>query len=98
MGKVTTNALLLTALALPVVLFWQLGAHAALSTVVAAAVAVGWALNVAWAFSANKAIVQDASPGNAGNLKIALAFGWACPVVLVLLTWLVLRFFAPNVT
>ena len=96
MRKVTTNALLLIALALPVVLFWQLGAHAALSTVVAASIAVaaGWALNVAWAFAANKTIVQDASPGNAGNLKIALAFGWACPVVLVLLTWLVLRFAA----
>ena len=96
MGKVTTNALLLTALALPIVLFWQLGGHSALSTVVAAAIAVaaGWALNVAWAFAAQKTIVQDASQGIAGNLKIALAFGWACPVVLVLLTWLVLRFAA----
>lgn len=96
MGKFAANVLLLTALALPILLFWQVGAHSALSPVVAAAIAVaaGWALNVAWAFAANKAIVQDASQGNAGNLKIALAFGWACPVVLVLLTWLVLRFAA----
>ena len=96
MGKVTTNALLLTALALPIVLFWQLGTHPALGIVVAAAIAVaaGWALNVAWAFAANKTIAQDATPGSAGNLKIALAFGWACPVVLVFLTWLVLRFAA----
>lgn len=96
MRKVIANALLLTALALPIVLFWQLGAHSPFSTVVAAAIAVaaGWALNVAWAFASNKTIVQDASPGNAGNVKIALAFGWACPVVLVLLTWLVLRFAA----
>lgn len=96
MGKFTTNALLVTALALPIVLFWQLGAHAALSTLVAAviAVAAGWALNVAWAFAAQKHGAEDASQGNAGTLRIAMAFGWACPVVLVLLTWLALRYFA----
>ena len=96
MGKITANALILTALVVPIALFWQIGAHSALSTVAVAAIAVaaGWALNVAWAFAANKTIAQDATPGSAGNLKIALAFGWACPVVLVFLTWLVLRFAA----
>ena len=77
MGKVTTSALLLTALALPIVLFWQLGAHSALSTVVAAAIAVaaGWALNVAWAFATTKTIGETGvrelreRPGSENNFS-----------------------------
>ena len=74
--------LLVTALVLPVVLFWLLKTRSRLSGLVVAviAIAVGWALNLAWASVAHE------------SLAIAGAFGWVCPAVLVLLTWLVWRF------
>jgi hypothetical protein len=76
------TALLLTALVLPVALFWLLKSRTRLSDLIAAAVAVvaGWAINLAWASVAHESI------------PIAARFGWVCPAVLVLLTWLVLRF------
>jgi hypothetical protein len=94
MRKVTATVLLLMALALPVLLFWQLGWHSSLGSLAAGALAVaaGWALNVGWAFSSQEAIAGDTPHENYRNLKIAAAFGWVCPVALVLLTWLALRF------
>jgi hypothetical protein len=76
------TALLLTALVLPVFLFWLLRSRAHLNDLVAAgiAIAAGWALNFAWASVAHESTL------------IAARFGWVCPTVLVLLTWLVLRF------
>lgn len=75
------TALLLTSLVLPVVLFWLLKSRSRMSGLVEAAIAVtaGWALSLAWAFVAHE------------SLAIAGAFGWVCPAVLVLLTWLVWR-------
>jgi len=81
------TVLLLTALVLPVVLFWLLKSRSRLNVPVVAgiAIAVGWALNLAWASAAHE------------SLAIAGAFGWVCPAVLVLLTWLVWRFYkAPR--
>jgi len=76
------TVLLLTALVLPVVLFWLLKSRSRLNVLVVAgiAIAVGWALNLAWASAAHE------------SLAIAGAFGWVCPALLVLLTWLVWRF------
>ena len=76
------TALLITALVLPVVLFWLLKSRARLSGFVAAAISVaaGWALNFAWASTAHE------------STAIATRFGWVCPTVLVALTWLVMRF------
>jgi hypothetical protein len=76
------TVLLLTALVLPVVLFWLLKSRSRLNALIVAgiAIAVGWALNLAWASAAHE------------SLAIAGAFGWVCPAVLVLLTWLVWRF------
>ena len=76
------TALLVLALALPVVLFWLLKTRSRLSghIVAAIAVAVGWALNVAWATTTHESV------------DIATAYGWACPAVLVAITWLVWRF------
>jgi len=90
MEKFAVTALLLIALALPVILFWLLRSRSRLGGPVAAAVAVatGWALNVAWAFVATKHPPQ----ANEETLSIAMRFGWVCPTVLVLLTWLVWRF------
>lgn len=90
MEKFAVTALLITALVLPVALFLLLKLRFRLKGVVAAAIAVasGWASNVAWAFLAARAPSQD----NGDTLSIALYFGWACPAVLVLLTWLVSRF------
>lgn len=75
-------ALLVTALVLPVALFWLLKSRARMGNpaAVASAVAVGWALNLAWAFAADE------------STAIAAMFGWVCPTVLVFLTWLVWRF------
>ena len=82
------TALLLTALVLPVVLFWLLRSRARMNGLLAAGIAVGagWALNFAWASVAHESI------------PIAARFGWACPAVLVLLTWLVLRFMGRRVS
>jgi hypothetical protein len=90
MEKFATTALLLTALLLPVVLFWLFRSRSRLNGLAAAAIAVatGWALNVAWAFVATKNPPQ----ANEDTLSIAMRLGWACPTVLVLLTWLVWRF------
>ena len=76
------TALLLLALVVPVALFWVLKSRSRLSgpIVAAIAVAVGWALNVAWASTAHE------------SLDIAKAYGWACPAVLVAITWLVWHF------
>ena len=74
--------LLITALALPVVLFWLLKSRSRLGGFIVAAIAIlsGWTLNLAWAFAAHESLAR------------AGAFGWVCPTVLVLLTWLVWRF------
>ena len=75
-------ALLIIALVLPVVLFWLLKSHSRLNGWVAAtiSVAVGWALNFAWASAAHE------------STAVAARFGWLCPTVLVALTWLVMHF------
>src|SRR5262245_29919576 len=94
MKTFAATALLLTALVLPVVLFWLLRSRSSLNGLAAAATAVatGWALNVAWAFASQGGTTNDPSQANADTLSIAMRFGWACPTVLVFLTWLVWRF------
>ena len=74
--------LLITALVLPVVLFWLLKSRSRLGGLAVAviAVAAGWALNLAWASAAHESLV------------VAGAFGWVCPTALVSITWLVWRF------
>lgn len=88
MGKIAVNVLLLVALALPVALFLLLFSYLNLGVLLAAAVAIGggWLLNAVWAAAAD--------PQNRENFRsIAKRFGWACPAVLVLVTWAVLHFF-----
>jgi hypothetical protein len=94
MEKFAATALLLAALALPVVLFWLLRSRSRLNALAAAAIAVatGWALNVAWAFVSQGSTTGDPSQVDGGGLSIAIRFGWACPTVLVFLTWLIWRF------
>jgi hypothetical protein len=93
-GKSTATLLLLAALAAPIALFWLLASRTAVGVAPAAAIAVaaGWALNIAWASAVQRTASGDAS--QAGTLKIAVRFGWICPLVLAGLTWLVLRLFA----
>lgn len=94
MEKFIATALLLTGLLLPVVLFWLLRSRSRLHGLAGAAIAVatGWALNVAWAFVSQGSTAGDSSPVSGDTLSIAMRFGWACPSVLVFLTWLVWRF------
>jgi hypothetical protein len=94
MEKYAATALLLTALLLPVVLFWLLRSRSRLNGLAAAAIAVatGWALNVAWAYVSQGNAANDPLQSSGDSLSIALRFGWACPTVLVFLTWLVWRF------
>lgn len=82
MDKFAPTVLLVAGLVLPVTLFLLLSSRARLSAWVAAALAIaaGWALNFAWASAAKE------------STAIAARFGWACPTVLVLLTWLAMRF------
>jgi predicted membrane-bound spermidine synthase len=88
------TALLLTALAMPVILFWLLRSHSRLNAWVASAIAVaaGWALNVAWAFASQGSTTKGPSQAYGDSISIAMHFGWACPTVLVFLTYLVWRF------
>ena len=96
MEKFAVIALLVVALAAPVALFLLLSSRLQWNGLVAAAIAVatGWALNVAWAFASQRTPAADPSQAGGDTLSIAAHFGWACPAVLVLLTWLVLRFVA----
>lgn len=66
MKKFATTALLLTALAVPVALFWLLITRLDFMSLVAAAicVAAGWALNVAWAFAVRTTAPKDPSQDN----------------------------------
>ena len=94
MKNFAATALLLAGLLVPVVLFWLLRSRSRLNGLAAAAIAVatGWALNVAWAFASQGSTGTDPSQANGDTLSIAIRFGWACPTVLVFLTWLVWRF------
>ena len=94
MKNFAATALLFTALLMPVVLFWLLKSRSRLNGLAAAAIAVaaGWALNVAWAFASQGGTANAPSQVNGDTLSIAMRFGWACPTVLVFLTWLVWRF------
>ena len=94
MKKFSTTALLLTALLLPVVLYLLLRSRSRLNGLAAAAIAVatGWALNVAWALASQGGTTNVSSQVSGDTLSIALRFGWACPTVLVLITWLIWHF------
>ena len=94
MKEFATTVLLLTALLAPVVLFWLLRSRSRLNGLTAGAIAVatGWALNVAWAFASHGSTTNDPSQVSGDTLSIAMRFGWACPAVLVFVTWLVWRF------
>ena len=94
MKKFAITALLLTALLLPVVLYWMLRSRSHLHGLVAAAIAVatGWALNVAWAFASQAGTANASSQVSGDTLSIAMRFGWFCPTVLVFITWLVWYF------
>lgn len=91
MGKSSIAVLLIVALVLPVAVFLLLwpGLHWSALLAAALAIATGWGLNLAWAFASSKVAADDAN-----SVSIAAFLGWLCPAVLVLLTWLVWRFFA----
>ena len=91
MQKLVASALLITGLVLPIVLFWLLRSQAKLNSfaVVAIAVATGWAFNVAWALTSQGSTTNDSSQVGEDMLSMAIRFGWFCPTVVVLLTWLV---------
>ncbi|QSX79569.1 hypothetical protein [Agrilutibacter solisilvae] len=94
MPKFLVTAVLLAALFLPVALFWLLISHSALDIRVAAAVSVaaGWLLNLAWASAVTRVAPVDPAQPQGDTFTIAARFGWVCPSVLVLLTWLAWRF------
>jgi hypothetical protein len=94
MKNFAATALLITALVLPVALFLLLWSRLHLKGLVAAAIAIatGWALNMAWAFVAQGITAKDPSQADGSTLSIATYFGWVCPTVLVLLTWLIWHF------
>lgn len=90
MEKFATTVLLLTALALPVVLFLLFRPRSRLNALVAAAVAVaaGWSFNVACVFATEAIAGKEPSQVNGSNLAIAVTYGWVCPLALVLVAWL----------
>jgi hypothetical protein len=95
MEKFATTILLLTALALPVVLFLLFRPRSRLGVLVAAAVAVaaGWSFNIACVYATEAmAAVRDPSQVNSASVAIAVGFGWVCPLILVLITWLAWHF------
>ncbi len=90
MGKLTVTMLLVAALVVPVGLFGWMKPRTRLHGFLAGAivVAAGWALNIGWAMAVRSLAPGDAARMDGDPLSIATAFGWACPTVLVLLTWL----------
>lgn len=94
MENFAVTILLLTALALPVVLFLLFRPRSRLNALVAAAVGVaaGWSFNVAYVFATEAIAAKDPSQVNSANLAIAVTYGWVCPLILVLITWLVWHF------
>ena len=74
----------------PIVLFLVLWGEG-LNRFVAAAISVvaGWILGVAWALTA-----FDHRNGDRRNIAIATRYGWACPTVLVLGSWIARHFAA----
>ena len=96
MEKYAVAALLLAALVVPVAVFLVLRSRFRLKGSIAAAIAVaiGWALNLAWAFVSQAMSPQDASQADGDMLAVAAYFGWICPIVLVALTWLAGRLIA----
>ncbi|MCG2584168.1 hypothetical protein [Massilia sp. TS11] len=84
MKNFISRALLLAAIAGPIVLFLLLMPQVHIFIAAAVSVAIGWTLNVAWARA-----TQDQS-----NRSIAVRFGWACPTLLVLVTWIIRHFTA----
>lgn len=94
MKKLLANFLLLLGLVLPVPAFLVPLSRGALSVLAAAiiAIVVGWALNIAWAYTAQGSSSQGHTLATQNYPTIAKRFGWACPAVLVLLAWLVWRF------
>ncbi|RDZ28040.1 hypothetical protein [Lysobacter silvisoli] len=93
MAGLANVALLLVALMLPVTMFLLLKLRTRMRGLLAAAVSVaaGWAFNVAYAYAVQTTASPDASQSTEGYVGIAALFGWACPTVLVLVTWLVLH-------
>jgi len=94
MKRFSITALLLTALLLPIILFWLIRSRSDLNGLIAAAIAVvsGWALNVAWASASRESTTNISSQVSGDTLSIAMRFGWVCPTVLVFITWLVWHF------
>ena len=94
MENFATTVLLLTALALPVVLFLLFRPRSRSSALVAAAVGVvaGWSFNVAYVFATEAIAAKGPSQADSANLAIAVTYGWVCPLALVLITWLAWHF------
>ena len=93
MRDLAAITLLLTALALPVVLFWALRSSLRWSGRAAAALAigVGWAANLAYAFALRQFPSAGASQAAGDSVAIAAGFGWVCPSILIFLSWLAWR-------
>jgi hypothetical protein len=96
MKKLAATTFLIAGLVAPVAGFAWLSGRLQSNVFLAAAIAIaaGWVSNLAWAHASQRAapVEPSAPPGN--TVSIATRFGWACPAVLVLLTWLALRFLA----
>ena len=94
MEKFADLVLLFTALALPVVLFllFRPRSRSAAALALVVAVAVGWSFNVAYIFTTETSAVKDPSQLNGENLAIAVNYGWVCPLVFALFTWIVWHF------
>lgn len=88
MDSFATTVLFLTAIALPAVLFLLFRPRSRLKRACAAiiAIALGWSFNVACVVATQS--IAGPSKIDGDILDIAIAYGWACPSVLVLLTWL----------
>ena len=86
---ILANALLVLGLVLPVVVFLGLRSRTRWHGGIAAAIAIaiGWAANAGWAAASATGDAEGAD-----MLAIALRFGWACPAVLVAVTWGVMAF------
>ena len=92
MKKLISLLSLLAGLILPIVLMIILRSPSYSQSLLIAlgAIVAGWICNVIWA---STTILEIGDGGPAETRKIALKFGWICPSVLVLVTFIVQLFF-----
>lgn len=94
MDRFATMVLLLTAVALPALLFLLFRPRSRLTALAAAlvAIAAGWSFNVSCIVATEAIAAVKSAQVEKSSIAVAVNFGWICPLVIVLLSAIVWSF------